>query len=112
MQGVPGWQSRSRGELIGLLEADGEALAEEWIGLVAASLSGRISRAEVAHELRELYSALLEAIRSGAEDAVAGQFGKQRAYFRHALGARCWRPSPRPCATHGPAAVPNTSHVS
>ncbi|MEW2084810.1 STAS domain-containing protein [Streptomyces sp. NPDC005283] len=72
-------KQESRSELVGLLEADGEALAEEWIGLVAASLSGRISRAEVAHELRELYSALLEAIRSGAEDAAAESMSEVRA---------------------------------
>ncbi|WP_327686003.1 STAS domain-containing protein [Streptomyces sp. NBC_00467] len=72
-------QQESRNELVGLLEADGEALAEEWIGIVVASLAGRVSRAEVARELRELYSALLEAIRSGADDASAEGMSEVRA---------------------------------
>ncbi|WNO76617.1 STAS domain-containing protein [Streptomyces sp. AM8-1-1] len=72
-------QQESRNELVGLLEADGEALAEEWIGIVVASLAGRISRAEIARELRELYSALLEAIRSGAHDASAEGMSEVRA---------------------------------
>ncbi|MFE6128725.1 STAS domain-containing protein [Streptomyces sp. NPDC056437] len=72
-------QQESRNELVGLLEADGEALAEEWIGIVVASLAGRISRAEIARELRELYSALLEAIRSGADDASAEGMSEVRA---------------------------------
>ncbi|MFD3437169.1 STAS domain-containing protein [Streptomyces sp. NPDC058685] len=72
-------QQESRNELVGLLEADGEALAEQWIGLVAASLAGRISRAEIARELSELYSALLEAIRSGADNASADGMSEVRA---------------------------------
>ncbi|MFF4227976.1 STAS domain-containing protein [Streptomyces sp. NPDC001820] len=65
--------------LVGLLEADGEALADEWVALVAGALGGRISRAELVRELRELYSALLEAIRSGADDAHAEGMSEVRA---------------------------------
>ncbi|MFC4608191.1 STAS domain-containing protein [Streptomyces maoxianensis] len=72
-------KQESVGGLVGLLEADGEALADEWVALVAGALGGRISRAELVRELRELYSALLEAIRSGADDAHAEGMSEVRA---------------------------------
>ncbi|MFE2259300.1 hypothetical protein ACFXA0_31530 [Streptomyces cyaneofuscatus] len=48
-------------DLVGLLSADRERVESEWIDSVAGSLKGRISKAEVDRELRELYAALLEA---------------------------------------------------
>ncbi|MFI5963531.1 STAS domain-containing protein [Streptomyces asoensis] len=53
-------------DLVGLLSIEGQDLAATWVSEVQASLGGRISRAELDRELRELYEALVEALRQGA----------------------------------------------
>ncbi|MFD8060702.1 STAS domain-containing protein [Streptomyces cyaneofuscatus] len=66
-------------DLVGLLSADRERVESEWIDSVAGSLKGRISKAEVDRELRELYAALLEALASGGEDARGEDLSETRA---------------------------------
>lgn len=69
----------STAALVDLLGAGDEALADEWVGIVAASLGGRISRAELARELKELYSVLVDALRGGARDARGDEMAEARA---------------------------------
>ncbi|MEW1614583.1 MULTISPECIES: STAS domain-containing protein [unclassified Streptomyces] len=59
----------SKSDLVGLLSADREKVVDRWIDSVVGSLKGRISKAEVDRELRELYAALVEALGEGGEDA-------------------------------------------
>ncbi|MGW1206073.1 STAS domain-containing protein [Streptomyces cyaneofuscatus] len=66
-------------DLVGLLSADRERVESEWIDSVAGSLKGRISKAEVDRELRELYAALVEALASGGEDARGENLSETRA---------------------------------
>ncbi|WP_329172441.1 STAS domain-containing protein [Streptomyces sp. NBC_01477] len=53
--------------------------AAEWVDRVSSSLGGRVSRAEVDRELRELYTALLAALGQGSLDAHGEEFGEVRA---------------------------------
>ncbi|WP_443053992.1 STAS domain-containing protein [Streptomyces sp. IBSBF 2435] len=53
--------------------------AAEWADRVSSSLGGRVSRAEVDRELRELYTALLAALGQGSLDAHGEEFGEVRA---------------------------------
>ncbi|WP_327287279.1 STAS domain-containing protein [Streptomyces sp. NBC_01198] len=54
-------------------------LAAEWVSVVATSLAGRVSRAEVDRELRELYAALLGTLRKGGSDPHGEEFAEVRA---------------------------------
>ncbi|MBK5991009.1 STAS domain-containing protein [Streptomyces microflavus] len=67
------------GDLVRLLSADRERVESEWIDSVAGSLKGRISKAEVDRELRELYEALVEGITAGGEDARGENLSETRA---------------------------------
>ncbi|MFJ9524278.1 STAS domain-containing protein [Streptomyces cyaneofuscatus] len=69
----------SKSDLAGLLSADRERVEREWIDGVAGSLKGRISKAEVDRELRELYAALADAFGAGEEDARGDNFSETRA---------------------------------
>ncbi|MFF8441202.1 STAS domain-containing protein [Streptomyces californicus] len=62
-----------------LLSIDQERVTAEWIDGVSRSLQGRISRAEVDRELRELYGALVDGLRAGDEDARGDGFSEVRA---------------------------------
>ncbi|MFD7746385.1 STAS domain-containing protein [Streptomyces sp. NPDC059698] len=62
-----------------LLSTDQERVAAEWIDGVSRSLQGRISKAEVDRELRELYGALVDALRAGGEDTRGDGFSEVRA---------------------------------
>ena len=64
--------------LVDLLSGEGE-LAAGWVAAVSTSLSGRVSRAEVEHELRELYAALVAALGEGRLDAHGDAFAEVRA---------------------------------
>ncbi|MFT9785383.1 STAS domain-containing protein [Streptomyces rhizosphaericola] len=50
---------------VALLSTDRERVTAEWVDGVAATLHGRISKAELDRELRELYDALVDGLRSG-----------------------------------------------
>ncbi|MYR95227.1 MULTISPECIES: STAS domain-containing protein [unclassified Streptomyces] len=69
----------SKSDLAGLLSADRERVVDQWIDSVVGSLKGRISKAEVDRELRELYAALEEALASGSEDARGENLSETRA---------------------------------
>ena len=67
------------GRLVELLSTDGGDLAAGWVATVSASLGGRVSRAEVESELRELYTALVAALGQGGLDAHGEPFAEVRA---------------------------------
>ncbi|CAD5952438.1 STAS domain-containing protein [Streptomyces cyaneofuscatus] len=69
----------SKNDLAGLLSADRERVVDQWIDSVVGSLKGRISKAEVDRELRELYAALVEALAAGGEDARGDNLSETRA---------------------------------
>ncbi|MER6192565.1 STAS domain-containing protein [Streptomyces cyaneofuscatus] len=69
----------SKSDLAGLLSADRERVVDQWIDSVVGSLKGRISKAEVDRELRELYAALVEALAAGGEDARGENLSETRA---------------------------------
>ncbi|MEV7203307.1 STAS domain-containing protein [Streptomyces griseoluteus] len=65
--------------LVELLSVDGQDLAASWIKEVSRSLGRRVSAAELERELRELYDALVEALRQGAVDVHSEQMSEVRA---------------------------------
>ncbi|MEU5404286.1 STAS domain-containing protein [Streptomyces sp. NPDC005963] len=65
--------------LVSLLSADGQDFAAQWVTRVSEGLAGRVSRAELDRELHELYAALVEALRAGAEDAHGEALSELRA---------------------------------
>jgi rsbT co-antagonist protein RsbR len=65
--------------LVELLSVSGEDLAAAWIASVTKSLRGRVSGAEVERELRELYDALVIALRSDDPDPHGESFAEVRA---------------------------------
>ncbi|MGC5561524.1 STAS domain-containing protein [Streptomyces sp. FR-108] len=66
-------------DLVGLLSVEGQDLAAAWVREVSGPLSGRISTAELDRELRELYDALVDALRQGATDVHSEQMSEIRA---------------------------------
>ncbi|MFC8338302.1 STAS domain-containing protein [Streptomyces rubiginosohelvolus] len=62
-----------------LLSTDREKITSEWIDGVTSSLQGRISKAEVDRELRELYEALVQGLRAGGEETRGDGFSEVRA---------------------------------
>ncbi|KAA0941426.1 MULTISPECIES: STAS domain-containing protein [Streptomyces] len=66
-------------DLVGLLSVEGQDLAATWVREVSGSLKGRVGTAELDRELRELYDALLDALRQGATDVHADQMSEVRA---------------------------------
>ncbi|MFJ4030528.1 STAS domain-containing protein [Streptomyces griseoluteus] len=66
-------------DLVGLLSVEGQDLAASWITEVSQSLGRRVSAAELERELRELYDALVEALRQGAVDVHSEQMSEVRA---------------------------------
>ncbi|MGV9560124.1 STAS domain-containing protein [Streptomyces sp. NPDC003401] len=65
--------------LVGLLSVEGEDLAATWVREVSQSLGRRVSTAELERELRELYDALVEALRQGAVDVHSDSMSEVRA---------------------------------
>jgi rsbT co-antagonist protein RsbR len=65
--------------LVDLLSARGADLSAAWVQKVSATLRGRVSEAEIQHELRELYDAILAALRQGSLDAHDEEFAEVRA---------------------------------
>ncbi|MEW2570890.1 STAS domain-containing protein [Streptomyces sp. NPDC047070] len=66
-------------DLVGLLTIEGQDLAAAWVREVSKSLGGRIGVAELERELRELYDALVDALRQGATDVHSEQMSEIRA---------------------------------
>ncbi|MFD0305027.1 STAS domain-containing protein [Streptomyces sp. NPDC127119] len=69
----------SAADLVGLLTVEGQDLAAAWVREVSGSLGGRIGTAELERELRELYDALVDALRQGAVDVHSEQMSEIRA---------------------------------
>ncbi|MFG1922873.1 STAS domain-containing protein [Cryptosporangium sp. NPDC048952] len=71
--------------LVPVLADDPEGIVDEWSAVVADSLRGRVSRAEVRAELADLYRAL----RAGLDDAAdTASFGELRALLSELSRAR------------------------
>ncbi|WP_030461987.1 STAS domain-containing protein [Kitasatospora sp. NRRL B-11411] len=64
--------------LVELLTRD-DAVQEQWVAAVAASLGGRISRAELERELTDLYQALVQALGKGGLDWQDESYSEVRA---------------------------------
>jgi len=62
-----------------LLAAKDEEVVAAWTAEVSTSLQGRVSRAELDRELRELYGAFVAALRHGSPDAASEEFAEVRA---------------------------------
>ncbi|PSM45000.1 anti-anti-sigma factor [Streptomyces dioscori] len=69
----------SAADLVGLLTIEGQDLAAAWVREVSGSLGGRVGTAELDRELRELYDALVDALRQGATDVHSEQMSEIRA---------------------------------
>jgi rsbT co-antagonist protein RsbR len=65
--------------LVDLLSSASDDVAARWVAQVSSKLGGRVSRAEVEAELRELYGAVLKALRAGALDGHGEEFAETRA---------------------------------
>ncbi|ASY32678.1 putative anti-anti-sigma regulatory factor [Streptomyces sp. Tu6071] len=61
-----------------LLAAEQERLTTEWVELALPALQGRVSAPEVGQEIRELYAAVLGALRGGSLDHRAEQYTEVR----------------------------------
>ncbi|GAA4077512.1 STAS domain-containing protein [Streptomyces hundungensis] len=66
-------------DLVGLLSVQNEDLASSWVREVSGTLGSRVGKAELERELRELYEALVEALRQGATDVHSEQMSEVRA---------------------------------
>ncbi|MER6465088.1 STAS domain-containing protein [Streptomyces sp. NPDC001288] len=66
-------------ELVRLLSDKDQDLAAVWVAEVTRTLGSRVSAAEVDRELRELYEALVAALREGASDVHSEQMYEVRA---------------------------------
>jgi rsbT co-antagonist protein RsbR len=64
--------------LVDLLAAQSEEFTAQWVRTVSETLGGRITGTEVAQELGELYSALVEALRADGLDARGEAFTEAR----------------------------------
>lgn len=68
----------SNERLVALLSEQSEALSAQWVAKTLASVTGRISTAEVERELGELYGAVLDALRGGSLDHRNETFAEVR----------------------------------
>ncbi|WP_105967839.1 STAS domain-containing protein [Streptomyces geranii] len=66
-------------DLMGLLSNGDRDLAAMWVAEVAGSLGSRVGSAELDRELRELYEALVQALRQGAVDVHSEEMSEVRA---------------------------------
>ncbi|GAA0942963.1 STAS domain-containing protein [Actinocorallia libanotica] len=66
-------------DLVALLSVEGRDLAAEWARQASGPLAGRMGLPALEKELRELYGALVEALRQGAADVHAEQMSEVRA---------------------------------
>ncbi|MET9365113.1 STAS domain-containing protein [Streptomyces sp. NPDC006632] len=66
-------------DLVGILSVEDKDLASSWVREVSGTLGRRMGKAELERELRELYEALVEALRQGAVDVHSEQMSEVRA---------------------------------
>ncbi|QLQ38826.1 STAS domain-containing protein [Micromonospora robiginosa] len=67
------------GRLAELLSRHADRLTNRWIEIVASSLRGRLSRAELARQVQELHRAVVDAARQGLGDLADEHGGELRA---------------------------------
>ncbi|WP_432956148.1 STAS domain-containing protein [Micromonospora haikouensis] len=67
------------GRLTGLLDEHAERTIQRWTELVAASLRGRLSQAELRRQVQELHRAIIEAARGGGFDLESESADELRA---------------------------------
>ncbi|WP_433687730.1 STAS domain-containing protein [Micromonospora carbonacea] len=67
------------GRLTGLLDEHAERITQRWAELLAASLRGRLSQAELRRQVQELHRAVIEAARGGGFDLESESAGELRA---------------------------------
>ncbi|MDG4803544.1 STAS domain-containing protein [Micromonospora sp. WMMD980] len=67
------------GRLADLLSRHADRLTNRWIEIVASSLRGRLSRAELARQVQELHRAMVDAGRQGLGDLAGEHGGELRA---------------------------------
>ncbi|MFI7304473.1 STAS domain-containing protein [Micromonospora aurantiaca] len=67
------------GRLAHLLSQHADRLTNRWTEIVASSLRGRLSRAELARQVQELHRALIDAGRHGVSDLAGEHGGELRA---------------------------------
>ncbi|MET9301368.1 MULTISPECIES: STAS domain-containing protein [Micromonospora] len=67
------------GRLAHLLSQHADRLTNRWTEIVASSLRGRLSRAELARQVQELHRALIDAGRQGVSDLAGEHGGELRA---------------------------------
>ncbi|MEV0425170.1 STAS domain-containing protein [Micromonospora sp. NPDC050495] len=67
------------GRLARLLSEHTDRLTERWTEIVAASLRGRLSQAELARQVRELHRSMIDAGRNGIADLADEHGGELRA---------------------------------
>lgn len=65
-------------ELLALLETHRDEFVQGWVRSVSATLRGRLSAAEAAQELNEIYSALMGALKQGGLAGRGEHFGEVR----------------------------------
>ncbi|MBL7497885.1 STAS domain-containing protein [Frankia sp. CNm7] len=73
---------------VGPLSAERDGVLTRWIGLVGKVLRSRLSEAELARELGDLYTALLGGLREGGTDLDSESFGELRALLAELSGTR------------------------
>ncbi|WP_367127504.1 STAS domain-containing protein [Saccharothrix sp. HUAS TT1] len=66
------------GRLAAVLRARQDDVVESWVRVVAGSLRGRVTAAELEREFRELYVALLPLVGSDGGDVAGGRFDEVR----------------------------------
>jgi rsbT co-antagonist protein RsbR len=72
-------ERETAGRLVELLSDHDGTLADTWVGTVARTLKGRVTRAELSAELNELFTAITEALHGGTLDARSENFSEVRA---------------------------------
>ncbi|MFG1675081.1 STAS domain-containing protein [Micromonospora sp. NPDC049282] len=76
------------GRLADLLSRHADRLSNRWIEIVAGSLRGRLSRAELARQVQELHRALVDVGRHGLGDLADEHGGELRAVLAELSTAR------------------------
>ncbi|MGW5668041.1 STAS domain-containing protein [Micromonospora sp. NPDC003776] len=71
--------AESSGRLVPLLTEHAERLTQRWTELIAASLRGRLSQAELARQVGELHRSMIDALGAGLTDLADEHGGELRA---------------------------------
>jgi rsbT co-antagonist protein RsbR len=71
-----------------LLDRRRDDVLTRWVDRVGEGLRGRVSRAEVGHELGEIYTALVDAVAAGGTDVRSELFAEVRALLTELSGSK------------------------